>query len=450
MQEPPQQFLFWRGGCGDFNCSGNKNWILNDLDGKLTGQIGQVVPKNLGINNTNCIDRNTWNAKFCSGITFGMLEFQNDGPDQRLRIIAPVNATSSIGKITLNQWREWKWLGPDPLDKRLARFNGMIQVNSKMNLEFEVVVPEELKLKLENYGDFWYSVITIRYERPNVIEVWNLNKNLFMKPYRKDQNIDLSSLAIDANNCGLNIYDPETSTIQFILNNRGDCVLKVRTIDAVRITMHLEVSIEDFFKNSGETAFIDKISTFLHIDMSTIRIAKILAGSTYVNYFIVDNKPLGNSTSALDSNVSNYTNETTPDQIASYNNLLGVLQGYSDLLQNGVNNGSLKILNGSVLGMTSQLIVKNLASNNSTDTNTVTLLDGDNSKILVILLATLIPGITILVLCVFCYLKYKEGFSLMKMAFNFSRSNKTGEISFNQELIGQSQQKNKVEKICIF
>ena len=57
------------------------------------------------------------------------------------------------------------------MDKRRARFNGIVQTNVSMNMEFEVVVPEELNLKLEHFqGELWWTIIKIQYERPNVIE----------------------------------------------------------------------------------------------------------------------------------------------------------------------------------------------------------------------------------------------------------------------------------------
>lgn len=124
LHEPPQEFLFWRGGCGDFNCSGNKNWLLTDLDGSFLGAVSQIVPQTEGVEIPGCQDYKDWNGKLCPGMSLGILEFQNDGPDQRLRLIAPLNISSRYMKTTLNQWREWQWLGSDPKDKRLSRFNG--------------------------------------------------------------------------------------------------------------------------------------------------------------------------------------------------------------------------------------------------------------------------------------------------------------------------------------
>ena len=82
LQEPNPGFMFWRGGCGDFQCTGEKNWFYNDLDGSLLGKIGQIIPINLGIHHPSCVDKTIWDARVCDGINFGLLEFQNDGEDQ--------------------------------------------------------------------------------------------------------------------------------------------------------------------------------------------------------------------------------------------------------------------------------------------------------------------------------------------------------------------------------
>ena len=454
LVEPPQQFLFWRGGCGDFNCTGNKNWLLTDTDGSLFGMKSQVIPQINGINSSLCTDVNEWNGRLCSGIHFGMLEFQNDGPDQRLRLVSPVNVTSTRMHTTLNEWREWKWLGPDPLDKRLARFNGLIEMNNTMELEFEVVVPEELKMKLENYGDSWWSIMTIRYERPNVIEVWNLKNNTFIRPFRKDQNKNLSEMVQWMDKCGANIYDPDNSTITFIVNNNPNCVLKIRTVDAIRITIHMDTTVEDFYKNNGEATFIDKISAFLHLDMSRIRIAQIRTGSVYVGFDIVEDKALTASTSAVVSEVSDYSNATTAAQVAAFKAMQQKLEAYGTQIQNGATNGTLSILNSTILGVTTQIIVTNVTindnstnvtnntSNNTNSTNntnttkpSVVVVQAEDTTTMIILLATLIPAFSLLFLALCCFVKNKDGVALIKLAFEYSLAKKEVEVTFNQELI---------------
>ena len=299
MVEFYEGFMFWRGGCGDFNCTGEKNWIITDVDGSFLGQPGQIIPNNRGINlaNSTCTSKPLWNARWCTGIRYGTLEFQNDGADQRTRLIAPLNLTFGSSLTTLNQWREWKWEGPEPLNMRLSRFSGIIELNSTVTMKFETTVPEELKFKLQKgRSDVDYAIVKIYYERPNRVEVWNLMNGTFVKPYRVDQNVDLST---KINECGANIYDPDQRTIQFVITNNQDCKLKVRTVNSVKVSLRMDSTIEDFYSNDGEALFVDKIAAFLNIDASRIRIVNVLKGSVIVNFDVVENKNLTNSTSAL-------------------------------------------------------------------------------------------------------------------------------------------------------
>lgn len=316
MVEPAPEFLFWRGGCGDFNCTGEKNWVLTDVDGSFLGEIGQIIPNNQGIQleKSSCRAVNEWNGRFCKGISFGVLQFQNDGADQRRRIIAPVNITSNLMKNTLNEWREWKWEGPEPLNLRLARFAGIVELNKSLEVEFETVVPEELKFQLQKgRGAIDYVVITIKYERPNRIEVWNLNNQTFMKPFRADQGVDLSSRNME---CGANIYDADRRTIQFVLTNHESCKLRVRTVNSVKVSIRMDSTIEDFYSNDGEALFIDKIAAFLHIDPSRIRIVNVLKGSVIVDFEVVEDKNLTESTSAL------ATDDISPPKLMQFYPLL--------------------------------------------------------------------------------------------------------------------------------
>jgi len=444
-QEPNINFLGWRGGCGDFNCTGNKNYLVTDLDGSFFGYKGQILPQNLGINSPACTStQNTWDAQMCTGINFGIMEFQNDGPDQRQRLISPLNVSSQYMYSTLNEWREWQWLGPDPLNMRLARFNGIVETNKSLWLQYTVTVPEQLKFKLETYVQPWWVIISMWYERPNVIEVWNMFNNTFISPFRPDQKIDLTTMV---DQCGANIYNSNNCTITFVLNSQPGCVLKVRTINAIKITMHLTNTVEDFYSNDGQTTFIDKISTFLGLDMGRIRIAGISSGSTIVDFAIVENLTLQNSTSPDDSLASNASTTPNSSQIQNFNAMASELTNYGNQLTQAVNNGSLVMPSklGNVTGITTQLVVTNITATNTTNnTNNTNNTNGttnhstktnDNSNLTVILIATLIPSFVLIILIIICCIKNKDGFSLIKMAYDYTRKNKKIETSFNQELM---------------
>lgn len=465
LTDPNPEFLFWRGGCGDFNCTGEKNWLFTDIDGSFFDKPSQVIPNNLGITYP-CKGFEQWNGRLCEGIHFGMLEFQNDGVDQRKRIVAPVNITSKYMKNTLNQWREWKWEGPEPLDQRLARFNGIIELNTTIKMEFETVVPEELKIQLQKgRGGFDYLIVSIIYERPNTVEVWNYNTKSLIKSYRNDQNIDLTAKIME---CGANIYDPEKRMITFVINNLDDCLLKVRTISSVKVSLHMETTVENFYKNDGEADFISKISSFLGFDMSRIRIVNVRTGSVIVDFVVIENKTLSNSTSAVETDAIddkdiNQTNQTLIDE---FNKMKSDLEKTAEKLKLGINSGDLA-LNAKVLDVTTEVVVNNLTiytnddenktdnSSNNNDTNNnqdknntdnetnnnhdtnINRSSSDDSNVTIIIVASISGALVVIfVIVVCCCVKNKEGIAMVLLAREYlSSSNRKNESSFNQELM---------------
>jgi hypothetical protein len=50
--------------------------------------------------------------------------------------------------------------------------------------------------------------------------------------------------------------------------------------------MRMESTVEDFYKNTGEALFIDKISAFLGIETSRMRIVNVRAGSVIVDFYV--------------------------------------------------------------------------------------------------------------------------------------------------------------------
>lgn len=405
LEEPNPGFMFWRGGCGDFLCTGEKNWFFNDLDGSLFGKVSQIIPINLGIHHPSCVDKTIWNARLCDGINFGLLEFQNDGPDQRMRLIAPVNVTSSNMKNTLNQWREWKWEGPEPLDQRLARFNGIFELNQTMNLEFEVGVPVEIKMQIQKGLPYLqYSVISIKYERPNTIEVWNMNSKNLIKSFRPDASVSLIEKISD---CGANIFDPDNRLIYFVINNSPDCKLKINTINSVRITVHMETTIDDFYKNTGEASFIDKISAFLKLDMGRVRIVGVRKGSVILDFVITEKKGFSESTNASATFEANKTNGTSTSDVDKFLEMKKELTQLASNLTTGLTSGSLDV-GYKVTNVTTQMQLTTNITVNETETPKPSA-GSDDEKTNAILLGILIPfGVVAIGLIAFFCFKNKE------------------------------------------
>lgn len=50
--------------------------------------------------------------------------------------------------------------------------------------------------------------------------------------------------------------------------------------------MRFNVTVEEFYSNSGIASFIDKIAAFLNVDPANIRIVNIKKGSTIIDFFV--------------------------------------------------------------------------------------------------------------------------------------------------------------------
>ena len=455
LSSPSANLLGVEGGCGNLLCTGELNWLFTDEDGLFLGNKGQIIPLNPGINSAKCqVTNNDWNGQFCSGYAFGVLQFQNTASDQRTRPIAPVNLTSQHMNNVLNQWKEWLWQGKTPMNRRLSRFHGIIELNVSVDVEFVVTVPQQMKFRLESKDSDDFVLLNIVYERSNVIEVWNTINSKFIEPSRAN-----STNLIEKNrSCGANVYDSNLNKISFILTAEKDCVLSVRTINAVRVNLRMETTLDDFYKNDGEATFFDKISTFLGIDFSRIRIANIRAGSVIVDFQIVENKGFDQGASSTDSINLNINDALKTETLAlekvmtdfieivkkfgnvtsDMNNTLGLPWKVLDLKTESVvsnpNNLTLNV-NGSNV-TTNESSDNNgtwvLAATNNTS-NLILKHENDKIKELIVVLSIIIPGLLLFLIIGCCCIKMKNGLSLFKWLKGICFANKNKVIHFTYD-----------------
>ena len=219
--------------------------------------------------------------------------------------------------------------------------------------------------------------------------------NTFIAPFTVDQNMDLTTMV---NKCGANIYDFQNSTITFVLKSQPKCILKVRTIDSVRLNLKLNVTVEDFYSNDAQTTFIDKISTFLGIDMSNIRIAVVGTSSNSVNLALIPNVPLQPSTSSNDS-LYNPDNYTDTDDGSDMNALLS---NYAIQIAQAVNNGSLVLSTANNLNGSPRLVetsnIKEYSNNKD---------NSENATTTIVLFSILITLVCLIGLGIACFYKKK-------------------------------------------
>jgi hypothetical protein len=133
----------------------------------------------------------------------------------------------------------------------------------------------------ENTFDTDFVIVKIKYEVPNSIQV--LVDGKIIAPYVLSENVDLF---LKTNICGANNFNPDNRTIEFVVNRNPNCIVRVRYIDAVKVNMRLTTTLEEFYQNNGVASFIDKLTSFLGIETSRLKIVNIRRGSVIVDFFI--------------------------------------------------------------------------------------------------------------------------------------------------------------------
>jgi hypothetical protein len=98
----------------------------------------------------------TWNGLMCTGDRFGIIEFESIAPDFNTRMISPVYVATenhAPGKWinnSLNMWKEWDWLGREPMNDRMQRYYGLYLVWDWYNITFSSQNPTDMRFRLQD------------------------------------------------------------------------------------------------------------------------------------------------------------------------------------------------------------------------------------------------------------------------------------------------------------
>lgn len=86
--------------------------------------------------------------------------------------------------------------------------------------------------------------------------------------------------------CGANNFHYDNGTIEFVLNGKENCQVRVRLSNYVKLTARLSIPVLEFYNNNGPTTFITNICAFLGIDTGRLKIVGIRNGSIIIESFI--------------------------------------------------------------------------------------------------------------------------------------------------------------------
>jgi hypothetical protein len=181
----------------------------------------------------------------------------------------------------------------------------------------------------------------------------NSGTNILVKPFQIVNGVAVD-LAKYTNVCGANNWYYWNSTIEFVVNGKSNCQVRLTVSNILQLTMRLQIDITTFYLNKGDLSFLSKLSAFLGIDPGRIKIVSVNPGSAIITSAVTTSTSNCNLTYS-----SNSTDNFTDYMISNCSNInqdANELKNISNSIQTGLNNGSLKF-DSPVLNYSSTIIV---------------------------------------------------------------------------------------------
>ena len=286
FEKPSVGWRGWFGGCGELDCTGPNNYLIYDQDGTFTGSPSQLLANNsvIGEHEESCTLIQEMNGHWCLTEDLALLEFEAQSADFNTRKMWPtyLNYDGGPWKTITNAWREWQWDGPEPMNRRLNRFWSVFKLGKTYNLTYNSEPPSNSiyqiqKRDLPDGRASDWGIFRIYYPRPNSVQVLVKNstgRNIVVSPFVVRGGVP-ESLLNHVGTCGANNYHYENATIEFVVNGKNNCQVRLRLSSFVQLSTRISININDFFTNDGPTTFITNIAAFLNIDTGRLKIVSV-------------------------------------------------------------------------------------------------------------------------------------------------------------------------------
>ena len=96
-------------------------------------------------------------------------------------------------------------------------------------------------------------IIRIYYPLPNSIEVrikTDSERNQLVRPFPIREGVP-EDLSDHVGECGANNFHYENGTIEFVVNGKDSCQVRVRLSSYVQLSTRIDIPIADFYSNDG-------------------------------------------------------------------------------------------------------------------------------------------------------------------------------------------------------
>jgi hypothetical protein len=146
---------------------------------------------------------------------------------------------------TTNGWKEWEWIAPgDPANRRLARFWSVLRLSRVYNMTYSSQPPSDAVYQIQkrqlptgNPND--WVIIKIYFPVPNVVivRVKNTTKANILVPGFQQLNGAYPDLKLSTGVCGANYYDFQNNVINFVVNGKSNCQVRLTLSSYVQLTV---------------------------------------------------------------------------------------------------------------------------------------------------------------------------------------------------------------------
>ena len=239
--------------------------------------------------------KDKYNAWLCRGadVIPARLIIESLDADHMTRMLVPV-ALASGGYVDLlnGGWDHSSALecGGYSCMKRMQTFHATVAVNRSYDLAFTATNPETLRLMMPHgggeleEGDHAQSrlLVSIFYSNPEKLEVYFNGRKVppleAHLPSNNQFNFSMVKPTID-DGCGANAFAAWENKIHVLLCG-GIPGIEIKTVDAVVLSLGIEVTTENFFDSHY---LVRNLASLFGIPSERMRVPKIVAGSKNID-----------------------------------------------------------------------------------------------------------------------------------------------------------------------
>eukprot|EP01017_Pseudomicrothorax_dubius_P034861 TRINITY_DN4824_c0_g1_i1.p1 TRINITY_DN4824_c0_g1~~TRINITY_DN4824_c0_g1_i1.p1 ORF type:complete len:1157 (+),score=342.41 TRINITY_DN4824_c0_g1_i1:62-3472(+) len=266
--------------CPGRQCTGLKNFIVQDVDGSLRGKsTGVIIPNNpLSVSLTDCTFNANWNGFDCTTPNYCILAIENFDPKKLKNPVTNVQLKSKSGLVN----------SIEPFAKRRTSnrrqlFLAVVKTGEQYSVIFNQGAEAPIRWDVWGIGCPSNANIQISYSRVSGEEIRvNLENGKEITTLSVIGGQYDSKKLIEA--CGNNVIDPSDKSI--IVNLIGNCKVTVKQVNAVNVKMQIEQPTEKITQADIER-YVQKVALQLNVTQNNVKIVQV-TNSINVNASYLD------------------------------------------------------------------------------------------------------------------------------------------------------------------